>query len=115
MSSFDAGSADRDGALPGKEWFYIKTFPKAQFASQDFISLGGDNYEARGELSLRGVSQPLTLPFTLTLDGDRAEMGGRVSINRNDFGVGQGVWSTDEWVSLNVDIDVKISARRTGS
>jgi len=115
MSAFEAGSADRNGALPGKEWFYIKNFPKAQFSSDEFISLGEDKYEARGELSLRGISQPLTLPFTLEINDGRADMVGQVSLNRGDFGVGQGVWATDEWVSLDVKLDVKIAAtRRSG-
>jgi len=112
MSSFDAGNSDRNGALPGKDWFYIKKFATAVFTSDNFTARGQDAYEARGQLELRGISKPLVLPFVLSIRDDRADMTGKITLNRGDFDVGQGAWATDEWVSLNVDVDVKIAATR---
>lgn len=110
LKSVSAGDKDRDGALPGKEWFNIKAFPKAIFQSNDFIKTGENNYEARGTLSMKGKSQPLTLPFTLDISGAKAEMAGTVTLDRTLWEVGTGAWATDEWVSTKVMVDVKISA-----
>ena len=110
IGSISAGDKDRDGALPGKEWFFVKKFPKAVFQSTDFSKTGDDSYEAAGTLSIKGVSQPLTLPFSLTITDGIADMNGQVTIDRTLWEVGSGAWSTDEWVSTAVVIDVKIKA-----
>ena len=111
IGSISAGDKDRDGALPGKEWFFVKKFPKAVFQSTDFSKTGDDSYEAAGTLSIKGVSQPLTLPFSLTITDGIADMNGQVTIDRTLWEVGSGAWSTDEWVSTAVVIDVKIKAK----
>ncbi len=110
IGSISAGDKDRDGALPGKEWFFVKKFPKAVFQSTDFSKTGDDSYEAAGTLSIKDVSQPLTLPFSLTITDGIADMNGQVTIDRTLWEVGSGAWSTDEWVSTAVVIDVKIKA-----
>ena len=110
LASVSAGDKDRDGALPGKEWFDVKNTPKAVFQSDDFVKTGDKAYEARGTLSMKGKSQALTLPFTLDITGARAEMEGEVTIDRTLWEVGSGNWSTDEWVSTKVVVDVKITA-----
>lgn len=110
ISSIAAGDKDRDGALPGKEWFNVKNFPKAVFQSDDFAKTGTNTYEARGTLTMKDKSQPLTLPFTLDITGAKAEMAGQVTLDRTIWDVGTGAWSTDEWVSTDVTVDIKISA-----
>ena len=110
LASVSAGDKDRDGALPGKDWFDVKNTPKAVFQSDDFVKTGDNAYEARGTLSMKGKSQPLTLPFMLDITGARAEMEGEVTIDRTLWEVGSGNWSTDEWVSTKVVVDLKITA-----
>lgn len=110
ITSVAAGSKDRDGALPGKDWFFVKKFPNAVFESTEFSKTGDDSYEAAGTLSIKGVSQPLTLPFTLTITDGIADMSGQVTIDRTQWKVGSGAWSTDEWVSTAVVLDIKIKA-----
>lgn len=113
MSSFEAGSKDRNEALPGKNWFSVKDFPQAVFVSDNFSGLGDNQYEAKGELTLRGVTLPVTLPFSLDLSEDGvAKMNGSLEIDRSEFGVGQGAWAKGEWVDLNVGIDITIVADR---
>ena len=110
IKSVTAGSKDRDGALPGRDWFFVKKFPDAVFQSTEFSKTGEDSYEAAGTLSIKGVSQPLTLPFTLTITDGIADMNGQVTLDRTLWDVGSGPWSTDEWVSTSVMIDIKIKA-----
>jgi len=110
IKSVAAGSKDRDGALPGRDWFFVKKFPDAVFESTEFSKTGDDSYEAAGTLSIKGVSQPLTLPFTLTITDGIADMNGQVTLDRTQWDVGSGAWSTDEWVSTAVVLDIKIKA-----
>ena len=67
---------------------------------------------AEGTLTLRGAAVPVTLPFTLTLDGARAEMSGRAVLQRLDFGVGRGPDAAGAWVSLDIPVEVKVVATR---
>jgi polyisoprenoid-binding protein YceI len=111
MSSFEAGNKDRNEALPGKNWFAVKDFPQAVFTTDDFTGLGDNNYEAKGQLTIRDVSLPVTLPFNLDISEDGvARMSGTLDIDRSDYGVGQGAWAKGEWVDLTVGIDIEIIA-----
>lgn len=109
MASAKTGDRQRDDALPGKDWFSVASFPSAVFESSD-IRAAGTGYEARGTLSLRGVSKDLTLPFSLDISGDHAVADGSVSLVRSDFGVGQGEFATGEWVGLDVKVAIHIEA-----
>lgn len=110
MSSARTGDATRDAALPNADWFDVSGFAEATFTTNAFRAMGGDAYEADGTLTLRGVAKPVTLPFTLSITDGVAVMEGAVTINRGDFGVGQGEFTGDTPVALSVKVVVSIRA-----
>ena len=112
VGSAATGDSDRDSALPTDDWFAAGKFAKATFVSRSFRDLGGGRYEADGDLTIRGVSRPLALPFTLAIAGDTARMNGAVVLNRTTFGVGQGQWKTGEVVDTKVTVNVALTAHR---
>ena len=113
MSSAEAGDEERNESLPGKDWFNVKTFPQAVFESSEFTLISGSDYTAQGTLTIRDKSLPVTLPFTLTISGDIAEMTSEgLTLDRTDYGVGQGVWSKGEWVDKNVAVNIRVVANR---
>ena len=67
---------------------------------------------APGELAGRYRT---VLPFTLTISGDQAAAKGHLSLIRSDFGIGQGPWSSGQWVALEVGVDVDLVATKSGS
>jgi polyisoprenoid-binding protein YceI len=102
----------KDEAMPSADWFDASSFAKATFAATGFAPKGGDTYETQGMLTLRGVTKPATLAFTLTIAGDQAHAVGKAKLVRTDFGVGQGSWSTGDMVGLDVDVDMDVTATR---
>lgn len=112
LASAVTGDAQRDTALPEKDWFDTGAFPQARFESNAIRKTGDGSYEATGILTIRGVSQPVVLPFTLQIDGANAHAKGRVNLLRNAFGIGQGAWSTDQWVAFEVGVDIDIVAAK---
>jgi len=112
VASGSTGDSDRDSALPTDDWFATSKFAKATFVSRSFRDLGGGKYEADGDLTIRGVSRPVALPFTLAIAGDTARMNGAVVLNRTAFGVGQGQWKTGEVVDTKVTVNVALTAHR---
>lgn len=112
VGSAATGDADRDAALPDTPWFYAAKYPKATFVTHSFKSLGGNRYEAVGGLTIKGVTKPLTLPFTLVITGDTAKMNAAVGVNRLAFGVGQGEWATTQVIPAAVQVTIALTAHR---
>ena len=112
LASAATGDQQRDAALPGKEWFDAAQFPRAKFETTAIRKKGANVYEAVGNLTLRGVTKPLTLPFTLQINGATAHAVGHAALVRGAFGVGQGPWATGQWVGLDVGVDIDIVATR---
>ena len=113
LASAVTGDTQRDTALPGKDWFDTEEFPQAKFDSDRIRRTAAGSYEASGKLTLRNVTRPFVLPFTLDINGAAAHAKGHASLLRRDFGIGQGPWSSDQWVAFEVDIDVDIVATRS--
>jgi polyisoprenoid-binding protein YceI len=112
VASATTGDKQRDTALPDKDWFDVKTFPQARFESRRVMRTAA-GYEAVGDLTLRGAAREIHLPFTLAVDGRKAEAKGHADLKRDAFGVGQGQWASDEWVGFNVGVDFDLQAERT--
>jgi polyisoprenoid-binding protein YceI len=87
-------------------------YKKALSNSKDALARlsGANDYEAVGTLTLRGVAAPLTLPFTLQIDGTFAHAKGHAELSRRIFGIGQGPWATDQWVAFEVGVDIDVVA-----
>jgi polyisoprenoid-binding protein YceI len=114
LASARTGDAQRDTALPQADWFDVKHFPQATFEATGFTAKGGDAYEAAGRLTIRGVTKDVVLPFTLSMAGDSATAKGRLGLVRTVFGVGQGPWTSGEWVALEVGVDIDLVAAKAG-
>ncbi len=109
-NSADAGEAERTDALPGKEWFYVKKFPLAKFIAADFKHLGGDNYQASGNLTIRDITTKIVLPFTLKLDNTRAVMDAKLTLNRTAYKIGTGMWASADWVGHDIAVNIHVEA-----
>lgn len=66
---------------------------------------------AEGILTLKGVELPLALPFDLSVTDGLAEMTGRATVQRLDFGIGPS-YPDEASVGFAVEIDVTLTARR---
>lgn len=115
LASADTGDGQRDDSLKSSDFFDAGAHPSAVFIARDIRHAGGDRYEARGTLDLRGVSKPATIRFTLNIDGDRARVAGTARIDRTAFGVGQGEWAATDAIAAGVDIAFSFTATRPAS
>jgi polyisoprenoid-binding protein YceI len=93
MDSINTGNADRDGHLKSADFFKIDEFPVMTFRSTGAEALGGDDYRVTGDLSLLGVTKPLTID--LTFNGyakdpygmERVGFEGTAEILRSEWGL----------------------------
>ncbi|MFI9780774.1 YceI family protein [Streptomyces sp. NPDC051956] len=92
-SGADTGNPQRDGHLRTGDFLDAATHPHITFTSTAVKHTGGDDFEVTGDLTIRGITQPLTIPLEFTgsaVDAQglhRAGFEGSASINRKDFGV----------------------------
>ncbi|MEO9576014.1 MAG: cytochrome b/b6 domain-containing protein [Tateyamaria sp.] len=92
----------------GPDFFNAESFPTAEFIA-DIISVV-DGYEARGTLTIKDQSMPLTLPFGLSVTEEGAWMTGNATLDRRDFGIGDNM--ADE-TSLKFAVEVKVELMAT--
>ena len=108
LNSIDVGSPDGNGEVGGKLWFNTKVFPTAKFVSTSVKSLGGDKYEVLGKLSIKGKTLDVVAPTTIKVQGDIAQFDGAFTIKRNDFLIGEGIWSDTGTVANDVPVKFHI-------
>lgn len=112
MASARTGDPQKDAALPLPEWFDVANHPEARFLVRSFRRLDDDRFEATAKLTIRGATRDVVLPFTFTREGDRGRVVGALTIDRTDFGVGQGPWASDQWIAHPVTISIDLPAER---
>lgn len=64
VSSISTQADDRDNHLRSADFFDVETFPEATFRSTRVESTGNDNLRITGDLTLKGVTQPVVLDAT---------------------------------------------------
>jgi polyisoprenoid-binding protein YceI len=107
--SVDTSDADRDGILRSRDFFWCEQYPEAVFHAEKF-ERDGAGWRASGELALRGVTRPVAVRFELAPGPMQLVMKGAADLRRLEFGVGQGEWSSTEWVGEEVGVlfDLKL-------
>jgi polyisoprenoid-binding protein YceI len=92
-TSIDTANDRRDGDLRGGNFFSVEAFPKLTFKSTSWKKTGEDTFDVTGDLTIKGVTKPVTLAVKLLGIGPGAR-GAVLSgweattrIDRRDFGV----------------------------
>ena len=92
VDSVNTGNDQRDAHIKSPDFFDVETYPTARFASTT-VQSEGDNYILNGELTLKGVTQPITLELEFNGvspgmgHGEVAGFEASVVLNRKDFGI----------------------------
>lgn len=109
VTSASMGNPDIDEAISEPEWFDMKAFPNATFRSEQITLKSGHRYIAAGVVSIKGVNQPLSIPFEWNPMGQKGEMKGAVTLARVDFDIGSGEWASDSSIGHEVLVRFTIS------
>ena len=124
-ASIDTRNKLRDAHLRSAAFFDVKQYSTITFMSTHVEHVGGQNYQVSGNLTLHGVTRPVT--FDVTYCGENSMMGMRTglrasaTINRNDFGIGRGVGvriAASSMVSIEIDLEAvqqSVEAQEVGA
>ena len=92
-ASIDTRNADRDGHLRSNDFFDMETYPEITFASTAVEPVDNSNYRVTGDLTIKGVTKPVTVDFEYTgtavdpYQNQRVGFEGTTIVNRKDWGV----------------------------
>jgi len=111
LDSVDTGDAKRDQHLKSPDFFNVAQFPTMSFKSTSVTKAGADKYTVQGNLTLHGVTKPLTVTMTKTGEGDdpwgnhRIGFEGQMSFERSDFGMDKMLEAVSDtvWVTIAVE------------
>ncbi|MFG2949713.1 YceI family protein [Streptomyces adustus] len=93
MDSIDTGSADRDGHLKSADFFKTDEFPVMTFRSTKAEALGGDDFRITGDLTILGVTKPLSIDLEFSgaaqdpFGNERVGFEGKAEILRSEWGL----------------------------
>ncbi len=92
MDSLDTGSENRDKHLKSPDFFSAKQFPKVSFKANTFKPTGKNTMRASGELTMLGVSKPVSVDISIlgegkTMQGYKSGFEASFTIKRSEFGM----------------------------
>ena len=109
LGSIDLGSDEGNTEAVRKAWLNVPAFPKARFVASSVKALGGGKYEAAGALTIKGTSQNVVAPFTLSEAGGMRTVEGQFTLKRLQFKIGEGPWADTDTVADEVLVRFKFA------
>jgi polyisoprenoid-binding protein YceI len=120
-ASINTRNQQRDEHLRNNDFLAVDEYPAITFVSTGLHVTGDDTFELTGDLTIRGVTNAVTIPFTFEgaatdpFGNVRLGFAGSVAINRKDYGV---TWNAaletgGFLVSDKVVLEFEVSAIKT--
>jgi polyisoprenoid-binding protein YceI len=115
--SVNTDVAKRDEHLRSADFFDVAKFPQITFASKEVRDVQGGKFKVAGDLTIHGVTKPVTLDAELIgtvkdpWGNERAGFSASATINRKDFGLtynkvleaGGLLIGEEVWISLEIE------------
>jgi len=122
-ASIDTRNADSDAHLRSNDFFDTDTYPEIVFTSTKVEAPSDDTFEVTGDLTIKGVTKPVTVEFEYAgtavdpFGNHRIGLEGKTTINRKDWGVN---WNAaleagGVLVSEKVVLEFEVSAIRSAT
>ncbi|MEL4506366.1 YceI family protein [Luteococcus sp. H138] len=122
VASVSTGSEDRDHHLTSGDFFDVAQFPRIAFVSTGVEAVDSDTVEITGDLTIKGITKPVTIPFEFTgsatdpSGNERIGFEGRAEVNRRDFNL---TWNAaldtgGVLVSEKILLEFEVSAIKQG-
>ena len=120
-ASIDTRNAQRDAHLRSNDFLAMEEYPQITFVATDLRQTGPTTLELTGDLTIRGVTNPVTIPFefegaaTDPFGNLRIGFEGSAVINRKDYGI---TWNAaletgGVLVSDKITLEFEVSAIKT--
>jgi polyisoprenoid-binding protein YceI len=110
-ASVNTGSGMKNDKLKSKDFFDVKNDPYITFHSSKIVQTGPNTFDVPGTFTIRGVSKPETLNFTVSGQGTGAgTIKGSMAFDRKDYGMNSGIPFIR--IADRVEVDVDLTGKR---
>ncbi len=115
VNGITTGVEERDTHLKSEEFFDAPKFPTITFASTNVSRSGPASYTVTGDLTMHGVTKPVTLAVTASPAFNHAEsirkgIEATTTVNRKDFGLRWEFPGEGAGVVVGDDVQITINA-----
>ncbi len=110
-TSVDTRHAKRNVHIRGTDFLDVKKYPKASFVSTSYEESGNGAAVLNGDLTLHGVTKPVSLEVTKIGEGKdpwggyRAGFEGNTTITMSDFGIDYDLGEASRTVDIYVTVE----------
>lgn len=117
-ASIDTRDNDRDAHLRSPDFFDVEQFPEITFRTTGVRHVKGDRWALDGDLTIKGVTRPVTLDVEFDgvsgdpWGGQRAGFTAQAQIDREDWGLTwnvaleSGGWLVSKKIKLELDVEL---------
>tara|TARA_R110002167_G_scaffold135024_3_gene321320 strand:+ start:456 stop:1031 length:576 start_codon:yes stop_codon:yes gene_type:complete len=116
IEDIDVDGAETLDYLLDLEMFDVDQFPTATFHAEKCSMSSMNQFTSEGMLTIRDQTHPITFPFSLEMemyDGQpRFHLTSEVTIQRLDYGVGQGYWANTATIPNDVIVEIDVYANQ---
>ena len=105
VNSLSLSKPSLKNMILGEDLFYAEKYPTATFNSHEFLALGNYQYKIKGDLTLRGITQPVILDASLEVnpfDPQLMNVEAKTMVKRSDFGMKKAFGGIGEKVNIDV-------------
>jgi polyisoprenoid-binding protein YceI len=114
----DTRGPEREAHLRSADFFDVEKYPTLEFQSRSVTPTGDSRWDVQGDLTIRGVTKPVTLDvqfhgviFRDPWGGQRAGFSATATVDREDYGLlwnqaletGGVVLGKEIWLELEVE------------
>lgn len=111
IDGINTGVAALDAHLKTPDFFDAAQFPTATFKSSKVEVTGATTAKVTGDLTLHGVTKPVTLDVTLnkiTADKKKAGFNAKGTIKRSEFGISRFVPAVSDEIDLEISSELNL-------
>ena len=108
-SAISTGIRLRDKHLLGREYFYVEKYPVISLKSKSLRKIKGNKYMGTFDLTLRGKTKEVEIPFNVSKKSNDIILSGKFSIDRMEFGVGEESIILSNEVRIAIELVAKVA------
>ena len=112
VQSLELGTSEWNGHIQGKDWLDLSQYPDITFQSTKVEKTDASHGKLSGNLTIRGVTKPITLNLTLNKVGEHflrktqaAGFTATGTVKRSEFGVVAYAGAIGEDVDLRIEVE----------
>ena len=112
VQSLELGTTEWNGHIQGKDWLDLSQYPDITFQSTKVEKTDASHGKLSGNLTIRGVTKPITLNLTLNKVGEHflrktqaAGFTATGTVKRSEFGIVAYAGAIGEDVDLRIEVE----------